>query len=158
MIYQLKFNVILLLLCIAVSACSSIPKKTLKPTVELVSVLPLNISLSEQKLRFELKVTNPNSFELPVESVNFIARFNNTDIASGKSKQSTVIPALGDALLTLDVTAGIDRLASTLQTLLQGQSLNLNYELTGSVQIENWKTPIPFNVMGEMDPEKALES
>ena len=156
-INQLKLHFVFVLLCAITAACSSIPKKAQKPTVELVSVVPLNISLSEQKLRFELNVANPNSFELPVESVNFIARFNKTDIASGKSKQSTVIPANGEALLTLDVTAGIDRLASTLQTLLQGQSLDLNYELNGSVQIENWTTPIPFNVTGTMD-EKSFKS
>ncbi len=157
MINQLKFPLLLVLLCAFTAACSSIPKRALKPTIELVSVVPLNISLSEQKLRFELNVGNPNSFELPVESVDFIARFNNTDIASGKSNQSTVIPANGEAILTLDVTAGIDRLASTLQTLLQGQTLDLNYELNGSVQIENWTTPIPFNVSGTMD-EKSLKS
>ncbi len=145
-------------LCLLAGACASIPKKALKPKVELVSVVPLNISLSEQKLRFNLNVVNPNSFELPVESVDFIARFNDTDIASGKSQQATVIPANGQAPLVLDVTAGIDRLTSTLQTLLQGQQLNLNYELAGSVKIENWATPIPFNVSGMMDADKNAES
>ncbi|MEM7257351.1 MAG: LEA type 2 family protein [Pseudomonadota bacterium] len=153
------FRYLILLVCVlATAACSSIPKKALKPKVELVSVVPLNISVSEQKLRFHLNVTNPNSFELPVESVDFIARFNDTDIASGKSLQSAVIPPNGAATLTLDVTAGIDRLASTLQTLLQGEQLNLNYELTGSVKIEDWATPIPFNVIGAMDPDKAFKS
>lgn len=145
-------------LCLMVGACSSIPKKAVKPQIELVSVIPLNISLSEQKLRFNLNVVNPNDFELPVESVDFIARFNNTDIASGKSNQSAVIPPNGEASLALDVTAGIDRLASTLQTLLQGDQLNLNYELKGSVKIENWATPIPFNVIGELDAEEAFKS
>lgn len=142
---------------IAISACSTLTTKPLKPTIELVSVVPLNISLSQQQLRFALKVINPNSFQLPVESVNFIARFNNADIASGKSNHSTVIPANGAALLTLDVTAGIDRLMTTLQTLLQGQTLDMNYELVGSVKIENWAAPIPFDVSGEMDIEKAIE-
>lgn len=156
-----KLNIsryLLVLLCVLSIGCASIPKKAEKPTVELVSVVPLNISLSEQKLRFHLNVTNPNQFELPVESIDFIARFNDTDIASGKSLQSTVVPANGKATLTLDVTAGIDRLASTLQTLLQGEQLNLNYELNGSVKIEDWATPIPFNVIGAMDVDKASKS
>lgn len=156
MTYKSKISVILSLLLLALSACSTITTKPLKPSVELVSVIPLNINLSEQKLRFTLKVTNPNSFELPVESVDFIARFNDADIASGKSKHNTVIPANGDALLTLDVTAGIDRLVTTLQTLLQGDTLNLNYDLAGSVQIENWSTPIPFDVTGLMNLDKAI--
>lgn len=157
MTYQLKFGFVLIVLCSVLNACTSLPKKAVKPTVELVSVIPLNISLSDQKLRFELNITNPNDFELPVEAVDFIARFNNTNIASGKSKQSTRIPANGSGLLILDVTAGIDRLASTLQTLLLGEQLDLQYELSGSVQIENWSTAVPFNVTGELDP-KALES
>ncbi len=156
MTFKSKISVILSLLLLALSACSTITTKPLKPSVELVSVIPLNINLSEQKLRFTLKVTNPNSFELPVESVDFIARFNDADIASGKSKHNTVIPANGDALLTLDVTAGIDRLVTTLQTLLQGDTLNLNYDLAGSVQIENWSTPIPFDVTGLMNLDKAI--
>jgi LEA14-like dessication related protein len=145
-------------MCLVVGACASVPKKALKPKVELLSVVPLNISLTEQKLRFNLNVINPNNFELPVEAIDFIARFNDTDIASGKSKQSATIPPNGAAVLVLDVTAGIDRLASTLQTLLKGETLNLNYELKGSVKIEDWATPIPFNVFGEMDAEEAFKS
>jgi len=154
--YQPINRFILAILLLASGACSTITTKPLKPTIELVSVVPLNINLSEQQLRFALKVSNPNSFELPVQSVNFIARFNDADIASGKSNHSTVIPANGDALLKLDVTAGIDRLMNTLQTLLQGETLNLNYELAGSVQIENWSAPIPFDVTGAMDLDKAI--
>ena len=84
-----------------------LPSKPLKPTIELIDVRPLNVSLTEQKLRFTLKVTNPNSFELPVESIDFIARFNGSDIANGKSKQAVSIPANSDGKLTLDVTAGL---------------------------------------------------
>lgn len=128
-----------------------LPSKPLKPTIELIDVRPLNVSLTEQKLRFTLKVTNPNSFELPVESIDFIARFNGSDIANGKSKQAVSIPANSDGKLTLDVTAGLDRLVSTLKTLLEGQTLNLDYELAGTVRIENWSTPIPFDVVGAMN-------
>ncbi len=133
------------------SGCASIVSKPLKPTIELISVRPLNISLTDQKLRFELKVSNPNTFDMPIEAVDFIARFNNTNIASGKSTQSVTVGAKSDAILSLDVTAGVDRLASTLSTLLQGQSLNLEYELSGSVKVSTWPTPIPFDVIGAMD-------
>lgn len=157
MTIQCKGCVIVALLLVFATACSSITTKPIKPSIELISVSPLNISLSEQKLRFKLKVSNPNSFSLPIQSIDFIARFNQTDIASGKSKHTTLVPANGDAMLTLDVTAGIDRLMTTLQTLLQGQTLNMNYELAGSVKIENWSTPIPFDVSAEMDIDNAIE-
>jgi len=141
-----------------ISACSMVPTKPVKPEIELVDVRPLNVSLTEQKLRFTLKVINPNNFELPVESIDFIARFNGSDIANGKSKQAVSIPANSDGELTLDVTAGLDRLVSTLKTLLEGQSLNLDYELAGTVKIENWSTPIPFDVVGAMNVDSPSDS
>lgn len=142
---------LLLLITLVTSACAGIITKPVKPTIELVSVRPLNVSVTEQKLRFQLKVINPNSFDLPVEAINFVARFNDTNIANGKSNQSVTVPANSEALLSLDVTAGLDRLASTLNTLLQGENLNLDYELSGTVQVATWPDPIPFDVIGAMD-------
>lgn len=141
----------LLLTAFALTACASVITKPVKPTVELVSVRPLNINVAEQKLRFQLKVVNPNNFDIPVEAVNFVARFNDTNIANGKSNQSVIIPANSEAILSLDVTAGLNRLASSLSTLLQGKSLNLDYELSGTVQVASWPEPIPFDVVGAMD-------
>jgi len=136
---------------LVLTACASIVPKPVKPTVELVSIKPLNVSLTEQKLRFDLKVVNPNSFELPIETVDFIAKFNDTNIASGKSNQAITVAANSEAIVSLDVTAGLDRLAGTLQTLLKGESLNLDYQLTGNVEIATWPRPIPFDVIGAMD-------
>ena len=152
------FRLLLITTVLWISACSILPSKPIKPEIELVSVRPLNVSLTEQKLRFTLNVNNPNNFELPVETINFIARFNGTNIANGKSNQAVSIPANSDGKLTLDVTAGVDRLVSTLSTLLEGQKLNLDYELTGSVRIENWSTPIPFDVVGAMNIESPSGS
>jgi len=139
------------LLLLLATACSTLAVKPVKPDIELISVMPLNIDISKQKLRFHLKVTNPNPFQLPIESVDFIARFNNTNIASGRNTQQTVIPANGEGILTLDVTAGIDRLVTSLKTLLEGQSIDLDYKLAGTVKVENWDTPIPFDVTGTME-------
>ena len=141
-----------------ISACSMLSTKPVKPEIELVNVRPLNVSITEQKLRFTLKVINPNNFDLPVESIDFIARFNGSNIANGKSKQAVSIPANSDGELTLDVTAGLDRLVSTLKTLLEGESLNLDYELAGTVKIENWSTPIPFDLVGAMNVVSPSDS
>lgn len=147
-----QLGMLLLLITSSVlGGCASVITKPVKPTIELVSVRPLNVNVTEQKLRFQLKVVNPNSFDIPVEAINFVARFNDTNIANGKSNQAVTVPANSEAMLSLDVTAGLNRLASTLNTLLQGKSLNLDYELTGTVQVTTWPDPIPFDVTGAMD-------
>ncbi len=148
---RLGLSTFLLICLFGISSCATLTAKPIKPSVELIRITPLNISLSEQKLRFDLKVSNPNSFAMPIKTVDFLARFNNTDIASGKSNQSVTIDANSEAILSLDVTAGLDRLASTLSSLLHGKSINLEYQLSGSVEVTNWPSPIPFNVIGAMD-------
>ena len=140
------------------TACALLPDKPAQPDIELVNVRPLNVSVTQQKLRFTLRVSNPNNFELPVESIDFIARFNGSNIANGKSTQTVSIPANSDGELTLDVTAGLDRLVTTLRTLLEGQTLNLDYELEGTVKIENWSSPVPFDVVGAMNLEAPSDS
>ena len=94
----------LMIVLLALSACASIIAKPIKPTIELVSVKPLNVSLTSQKLRFDLRVVNPNAFDMPIEAVDFIARFNDTNIASGKSNQAVTIAANSEAIVSLDVT------------------------------------------------------
>ena len=148
---RLSSRVVILVALLVLSACSTLVPKPEKPTVELVSVRPLNISLSRQKLRFNLKVVNPNSFDMPIETVDFIASLNDTNIASGKSNQAVTVPANSDAIVSLDVTAGLDRLTSSIETLLAGDSLNLDYELRGEVKVSTWPKPIPFNVVGAME-------
>jgi len=140
----------ILIIFLSLSACASVITKPQKPIIRLVNVKPLNISVSEQKLRFELKVINPNAFDMPVESVDFVARFNDTNIANGKSNQSVVIGANSEARLSLDVTASLNKLAGTLNTLIQGQSLNLQYALSGTVKVATWPKPIPFDVIGDL--------
>ena len=83
----------ILIIVLSLSACASVVTKPAKPIIKLVGVKPLNISVTEQRLRFELKVINPNAFEMPVESVDFVARLNDTNIANGKSNHSVVIGA-----------------------------------------------------------------
>ncbi len=144
-----------LILFLSLSACASLATKPVKPIIKLISVKPLNISATEQKLRFELNVINPNAFDMPVESVDFVARFNNTNIANGKSNQSVIIGANSEARLSLDVTASLDRLTSSLGKLISGKSLNLEYELTGTVKVATWPKPIPFDVTGAMDLEDS---
>lgn len=137
-------------------ACATLGPKLIKPTVSLVDVTPLNLNLSSQQLRFKLRVRNPNSFELPLETVNFVARFNDSDVASGKSYQSAVIPAHSAAEISIDVTAGIHQIAESLKGLLQGTDIAISYQVSGAIQIANWNRAFPFSVDGIVAIDEKL--
>jgi LEA14-like dessication related protein len=137
--------------------CAAIPgSKPQSPNVTIASVRPLNLSLTRQKLGFSLRVENPNSFDLPLQALDFTARFAGQDIATGSSHEKVTIPANGEAIVEVEVIAGIDKMLSQFRTMIDSKTLELDYGVTGTVKLANWPRRIPFNVEGELeDPLQA---
>ena len=150
---------ILLLCCLfsLLSACASLPKpKLISPKVTVESVRPVSLSLTSQTIGLTLRVANPNSIALPMKSLSFNARFSGEKFAQGQSVEKVTIPAKGDALLEVEVTAGLVRLANQLKAMLDSENAELNYDVTGFVTLSNWPKPIPFNVEGEIEDPRVL--
>jgi len=139
-------------LWLTLNACAAIPgSKPESPTVRIASVRPLNLSLTEQKLGFKLRVENPNNFDLPLEALNFTASFAGEDIAEGSSDEKITIPAKGEAIVDVAVTAGINKMLNRFRSMIDSKTLQLDYGVTGTVKLANWPRRIPFNVDGELD-------
>ncbi len=152
----------LLLTCIAImillSGCATmLPKKPEAPVVKIAAVRPLNLSFSKQRLAFTLQVHNPNTYDLPLQSLDFIASLAGKKIATGKSDQEVTLPANGAATVEVEVEAKINRLISQLQSMLRADSLNLDYGVKGHVKLANWPTRIPFDVVGEFEPTEQVD-
>jgi len=152
----------MLLLCLvfaALSACSSLPTvKPQSPSVTVASVRPVSLSLTNQVIGLSLRVANPNSFDLPMQSLTFNAHFSGQRFASGHSVDNVVIPANGEALLEVEVEAGLAKLANQIKSMLDTDNAQLNYDVSGVVKLANWPKAIPFNVEGELeDPRIPAE-
>ena len=148
-----KGYLVSLLCCvILLTGCATLAPKPEKPTIKVLDVRPLNLNLNEQRIRFRLKVINPNAFDMPVDSVDFVARFNGDVVASGKNKQSVTIPANGEGILALDVTAGLQSLLDSFKGMLADNALDFEYDIDGTVKVDNWPTPIPFDFSGALQP------
>jgi len=144
-----------LLVCFVLSlltACSSLPlSKPQAPSVTVTAVRPVTLSLTSQTLGLTLRVENPNAFDLPMQSLTFNARFAGEPFAQGHSVNKVTIPANGDALMEVEVEAGIVKLANQLKSMLDSDNASLNYDVNGVVKLANWPKAIPFNVEGELD-------
>lgn len=133
-------------------ACSTIPlSKPQSPNVTVAGVRPIDFSLTSQTIELTLRVENPNSFDLPMQSLTFNARFAGEQFAQGHSVDEVVIPANGQAMLNVEVKTGLGKLATQLRSLLDSKNTELNYDVTGLVKLANWPKAIPFNVEGELD-------
>ena len=121
------------------------------PVVSVASVRPLNLSLRKQRLRFRLRVENPNAFELPLEGLDFVATLGGDRVARGASDDPVVIPARGEAEVSIDVVAGVDTVVDRLRAMVRNRTVDLDYEVAGTVNLANWPRPIPFDVEGVVD-------
>jgi len=145
-------------LILLTSACSTmLAVEPISPTVRVTGVSPINLSLTDTRLNFSLLVSNPNSFNLPIRNLDFDAFFAGKEIAKGSSNKAVTIPANGDAVIEVSVSAGLTKILKHVKTMFDAQNFNLNYGVKGKVKLANWPTKIPFNIERELD-ENALPS
>lgn len=103
-----------------------------------------------QRLEFELLVKNPNRFALQIQGLDFTASINGEQLATGDSDQSVTVPAVGEALVDVQVVLGLAQLLSQARKLLtRSEQGPVYYGVSGTVDLENWPSPIPFDVEGE---------
>lgn len=144
-------------LCVFLSACSSIPRsKPEAPTVTVTDVYPVSLGITQQTIGLTLRIANPNSFDLPMQSLSFNAHFSGERFAQGQSVDKVIVPGEGEAELNVEVTAGLGRIAKQIKNLLNSENPELKYDVTGLVKLSNWPKAIPFNVEGTL--EELLES
>lgn len=124
----------------------------------MAGVRPLNVSLTKQRLEFKLRVENPNPYDLPLRSLDFVANVAGEKFATGRSDEHVTIPAEGEAIVAVEVITGIDRLIGRMRSMIDDRTLELDYGVTGSVKLANWPKRIPFDVEGVLEnPRKRSE-
>jgi LEA14-like dessication related protein len=117
-----------MMVVLAVAACAPIDKAE-PPQVSLADFKLLPGGLFEQKFQLELRVTNPNNFDLPLEGLSFKLALNDKPFAQGASSESVTVPRLGEA--RIPVVASTTVLDIMQQVLALGRSADLTYRLEG---------------------------
>lgn len=115
-------------LVLAVAACTSV-EDAQPPEVSLADIKLLPGGLFEQKFQLDLRVTNPNNFDLPLEGLSFKLALNDRPFAQGASNESVTVPRLGEA--RIPVVASTTVLDIMQQVLSLGRSAELTYRLEG---------------------------
>lgn len=145
-------NISLILLTLSMIACSTIPThKPIAPTVEIESVKAIKIKLTRQELEFSLKVTNPNAYDLPLQSLSFVASVDGSQMAQGISDERVTLPAKQDAVVKVRVNTRLNKLIGRLLLFSTSDQEEVDYRVTGFVKLANWPARIPFNVDGALE-------
>ena len=103
------------------------------PTVSLRSADVNDITGEELELQFDVDVTNPNAFALPVSAATYNLRLGGITVIEGEAKPTVSIPAEGKLPVAIPITLGFERLLMAERALIESKG-NVPYELAGSLE------------------------
>ena len=151
---HLFFRVVFLCLALLAPGCASLLFDGESPEVLVTNVTPLEATLFEQQLKVDIRVRNPNPFELNVTGLDFTLNLNGKRLARGLANDAVTIPRLGDAILSVNTTT------STLEVMRQLLSLreqqDMKYQITGVLHLDG--TRLPFDSEGVIFDATQLPS
>ncbi len=124
------------------ASCQSVTPVALQhesPEVLLVNIVPLDTTMFEHRLKVDLRVRNPNDYDLEVTGLDFTLHLNDQRLARGLTNQSLTIPRLGEAVLSVETTTSI--LDVVRQFLNFRQNQDLTYQMNGVVHVQGSRLP-----------------
>jgi LEA14-like dessication related protein len=89
------------LLLISTAGCTSWLMKGEPPEVLVTNVTPLEGTAFEQRLQVDLRIRNPNGFDLLVTGIDFTLNLNGKRLARGLGNTAITVPRLGDAIVSV---------------------------------------------------------
>lgn len=133
-----------------IAGCASLRgEDIIEPDVQLVNLVLQEATLFEQKLRIDLRIINPNDFDLPLDGLSFDLRVNGDRIARGTSSDSITIPRLGDGVM--EVEAHTSSIAIVRQMIDPPRDGRYEYEIEGWVFLEGFgRRKVPFERSGTL--------
>lgn len=143
----------LFLLCMLTLCCTACAwlRPLEAPTVDVSNMMLLPPNGVEQRVRLNLRVQNPNDRTLKLKGLKFALRLNDNDVLSGLSNQHTVLPALGEASLQVDVGLSVFGGLGLLRELVRHPDAPLNYALTGKLYLDEPLMPdLPIKREGSL--------
>jgi LEA14-like dessication related protein len=147
-----------LLALLALAACAQIGD-TRSPQVHVVDIRLLQSGLLEQRFRVDLRIGNPNDFDLPLDGLTFELDLNGRRFAEGFTDQAVTVPRLGEARVSVDASTTL--LDMIEQALLLGERSELSYRIEGVVYLRGLgRRQVPYERGGRMRlaPEQPGET
>ena len=98
------FRAVFFLFALLATGCASLVLDAEPPEVLVTNITPLEATLFEQQLKVDIRVRNPNPFELNVTGLDFTLNLNGKRLARGFANRAVTIPRLGDAIVSVNTT------------------------------------------------------
>jgi LEA14-like dessication related protein len=140
---------------LAVVSCAGPGRLFGKPRVSIAKIHIEKMGFSDQTSRVDVRVTNPNSVSMTITGIEGTIEVDGRPFARGVSTVTTEIPARGEAIVPVSLTASLSDVMALLKKFLKGGSEGLPYVITGNIHMaESFFLPdtIPFSSRGTFSP------
>ncbi|MFT5485424.1 MAG: LEA14-like dessication related protein [Paracoccaceae bacterium] len=126
------------------------------PSIQLSNLRLGNGGLLNQELLIEIRVGNPNNFELPLTGLTFELEVNGQPFADGLSDATVTVPRLGYA--TVPVTGNTNILSVFRQLMFLGKTDRITYRLHGIAYVGRLgiNQSVPYERKGELSLQDAM--
>lgn len=142
---------VVVFLTLAVTACSTMPPDFETPKFGIANIAPKDVAIFEQRFDIQLRIQNPNNFDLGINGMRFEIDLNEKAFGNGMSGQALTVPRFGSEVLTAEVTTGIDSFLRQMQGVSSGIT-NVRYRLKGKAFAQAPSSfTISFDQSGEVD-------
>jgi LEA14-like dessication related protein len=137
-----------LLAVVALAACAQIGEAR-SPQVHVVDIQLLPGGLLEQRFRVELRIGNPNDFDLPLDGLTFELDLNGRHFAEGFTNHSVTVPRLGEARVSVDASTTLFDMME--QVLILGELTEISYRIEGVVYLRGLsRRQVPYERGGRL--------
>ncbi len=143
------FSLPCLILLLLLSSCSWI-KKTMRPDISLENVIIQEASLSAASLVLELKVENPNLFDITLKGLDFNFYLNDAFVGKGGMGEEIAIKKRAPTIVPVPFSCQYQDLFQMARLLFRNGPKD--YRIQGTVTLDTffWNTQKPFDYKGKI--------
>lgn len=138
------------------AGCASMMKQTERPEVSLTNITLVESTLLEQRYRVQLRVQNPNDFDLPIDGLQMRLELNSQPFVTAVSASPVNVPRFGTALVEIDAISTLAGLLQQLKGVTAKKAEVVSYKLSGKAHLSGSAISLPFSQEGEINLAETL--
>lgn len=138
-------------LSLIIAACSTMPRDFETPKVSIANIVPKEMTLMEQRFDVQVRIQNPNNYDLVINGIRFDIAMNGQEFGIGMSGAKVTVPRFGSEVTNGEVITGLGSILRQAQQFSSGGS-KVQYSLKGKAYAESPGIfTIPFEDTGDFD-------
>jgi LEA14-like dessication related protein len=148
-------------LCLALSlglaGCAMALPAIAPPEVSLVGLTLGQSGLLEQRLWVDLRLGNPNAFEVAIQRLQFALEIDQRRVGSGRLRREVDLPARGEVVVPVLMTIATSDLIAAMMDLSGEQQLA--YRVIGEAELDHVLTQtVPFEGRGRLELPRLVDA